>query len=158
MQEPCTVKSFRNNYFESHFYFALRTGIRVKGALSDLVRVFRGWHFLHAVFYFFLLSNFSLSCMLPQVYRKAIRLSTVKSLGTIVNLISNDAQRVPELFVWFNILWGSPAQVIAVTTLLYLLFGWEAFLGMAVILLFFGSQFGLAKVSQKNAKSRDHHY
>lgn len=64
------------------FFYGLKAGVQMRGAV------------------------------MAAVFRKATRISTVKSVGQVVNLVSNDVQRLIELTQWFNFAWGGPVAVI----------------------------------------------
>lgn len=65
------------------------------------------------------------------VYDKALRLSAAArgstSVGNIVNIMSNDAQRLQDVFVLLNGLWSSPLQILIAMVLLFRLIQWSMF-------------------------------
>ena len=82
--------------------------------------------------------------VMSAVYRKATRIGVVKSVGQVVNLVSNDVQRLMDLATWYNFLWVAPVILIAVTVLLIIQIGWPGIMGAS----------GSLKESKKERKGR----
>jgi len=78
----------------------------------------------------------SLMCAL---YRKVLRLSPkglqAESTGRIVTLMSNDVNKLQELFAMIHNLWAAPVFIIASFVLLYDVIQWSAFIGFACIFI-----------------------
>ena len=78
----------------------------------------------------------SLMCAL---YRKVLRLSPkglqAESTGRIVTLMSNDVNKLQELFAMIHNLWAAPLFIIASFVLLYDVIQWSAFIGFACIFI-----------------------
>jgi ATP-binding cassette subfamily C (CFTR/MRP) protein 4 len=73
------------------------------------------------------------------VYRKLLKLktSTVQkiTLGQIVNLLSNDAERFDKVFPFLHLTWISPVKIIVVGRYLVMTYGYYAIGGMVVPVL-----------------------
>ena len=78
----------------------------------------------------------SLMCAL---YRKVLRLSPkglqAESTGRIVTLMSNDVNKLQELFAMIHNLWAAPIFIVASFILLYDVIRWSAFIGFACIIV-----------------------
>lgn len=78
------------------------------------------------------------SAVVTHVYRKSLRLSNgaknKTSQGNIVNLMSNDAQRLVDTSIFLNNVIASPAQVVASIILLYFKIGWPAFVALGFMI------------------------
>ena len=78
----------------------------------------------------------SLMCAL---YRKVLRLSPkglqAESTGRIVTLMSNDVNKLQELFAMIHNLWAAPIFIVASFILLYDVIQWSAFIGFACIIV-----------------------
>eukprot|EP01133_Synstelium_polycarpum_P004374 gene4374-5117_t len=76
-----------------------------------------------------------------DVYKKALRLSNSSraktSVGEIVNLMSNDAQRVVEVFMMLNTAIFAPVQIVVAMIFLYTTIGWASFAGLGFMVLIF---------------------
>lgn len=95
------------------------------------------------------------SVLTTALYGKSLRLSSAarrdKTVGEIVNLMSNDAQTLGEVIQWTHMLWSIPAQIIAVTALIYMDMGISVGAGLLfMIVLLTGS--GLLASLQKRAR------
>ncbi|XP_017911930.1 PREDICTED: multidrug resistance-associated protein 4-like [Capra hircus] len=83
-----------------------------------------------------------------MVYRKTLRLSSSAmgktTTGQVVNLLSNNVNRLDQVTMFLHYLWVGPLQAIAVTALLWMEIGISCLAGMAVliILLLLQSCFG----------------
>ncbi|EGG24262.1 hypothetical protein DFA_06412 [Cavenderia fasciculata] len=83
--------------------------------------------------------NWVRSAMVVDVYTKSLKLDThakrKTSTGEIVNLMSNDAQRVAEVFLTFNAGIFALPQIIVCIVLMYLEIGWPTFVGLGVMVI-----------------------
>ncbi|GAM21257.1 hypothetical protein SAMD00019534_044320 [Acytostelium subglobosum LB1] len=81
------------------------------------------------------------SVIVCDVYKKSLKLSNSSraktSPGQIVNLMSNDAQRMTEVFLLINNGVFAPFQIIACVILLYFSIGWPTFIGFAFMIITF---------------------
>jgi hypothetical protein len=64
------------------------------------------------------------SALGAAVYRKALQLRVVSNPGKIVNLVTNDAQRLHDCFLYFHFLWSGFFLFVGVSTLLAIKIGW----------------------------------
>jgi len=77
------------------------------------------------------------SALMAAVYRKSLNLSTnakqQTTTGEVVNLVSNDSQRLLETFMFIN--WGvfAPFQIAGAIIYLYFVIGWYAFIGLGIM-------------------------
>ncbi|EGG24152.1 ABC transporter C family protein [Cavenderia fasciculata] len=82
--------------------------------------------------------NWMRSGMVLDIYTKSLKLDTAArrktSTGEVVNLMSNDAQRVAEVFLMFNNGIFAPLQIIVCIVLMYQEIGWPTFVGLGVML------------------------
>ncbi|XP_057563357.1 ATP-binding cassette sub-family C member 4-like isoform X2 [Hippopotamus amphibius kiboko] len=74
-----------------------------------------------------------------MIYRKALHLSSVAmgktTTGQIVNLLSNDVNKLDQVTIFLHFLWVGPLQAIAVTALLWMETGISCLAGMAVLII-----------------------
>jgi hypothetical protein len=77
--------------------------------------------------------------LVTLIYRKSLRMSNGEKLGRatgdVVNLQSVDAMRIAELAQFGHIAWSGPFQIILAFVSLYKLVGWQAFMGVAVLII-----------------------
>ena len=77
--------------------------------------------------------------LMVALYRKVLKLSPkglqAESTGKIVTLMSNDVNKLQDLFSMIHNLWAAPIFIIASFTLLYDVIEWSAFVGFACILI-----------------------
>ncbi|KIR43264.1 metal resistance protein ycf1 [Cryptococcus deuterogattii 99/473] len=77
--------------------------------------------------------------LVTLIYRKALVLSngekSGRSTGDIVNLQSVDAVRIADVCQYGHIAWSGPFQIIIAFVSLYRLVGWQAFMGVAVMVV-----------------------
>ena len=77
--------------------------------------------------------------VITAVYQKSLRISMAaqhdSSTGQIVNLMSNDAQRMMMFMAYVHNIWSAPFQIVVAFALLVNYIGPVAFVGLAVILL-----------------------
>ncbi|XP_057563173.1 LOW QUALITY PROTEIN: ATP-binding cassette sub-family C member 4-like [Hippopotamus amphibius kiboko] len=97
------------------------------------------WAILHH-FYFCHIQRVGMRlriAMCHMIYHKALRLSNVAmgktTTGQIVNLLSNDVNKLDQVTMFLHFLWVGPLQAIAVTTLLWMEIGISCLAGMAVL-------------------------
>ncbi|CAH1736130.1 unnamed protein product [Aphis gossypii] len=83
------------------------------------------------------------------IYKKALRLSKTSlgetTIGQVVNLLSNDANRFDIAFIFIHFLWVGPLQTIVVTYFLWQELGVSSLIGVAIFLLFIPLQGWLGK-------------
>eukprot|EP00794_Sanderia_malayensis_P007271 gene7271-8082_t len=91
------------------------------------------------------------AAVLSVIYNKVSRLKNVgsKSVGELVNMCANDAQRVFECCQFGAFLIGAPFLVIIVSVYLFLAFGPSSLIGVVVLILFLPLQALLGKVISK---------
>ena len=77
--------------------------------------------------------------LMVALYRKVLKLSPkglqAESTGKIVTLMSNDVNKLQDLFSLIHNVWAAPIFIIASFTLLYDVIEWSAFVGFACILI-----------------------
>jgi len=79
------------------------------------------------------------AAVVASVYRKSLRLTSTsrqkKYQGEVVNLMSNDTQRLMDLCPNFHLIWSAPFQIIVALVLLVLTIGSAAFVGFGIMIL-----------------------
>lgn len=79
------------------------------------------------------------SVVTAAVYEKSLRLSTAarrdKTVGEIVNLMSNDAQILRDVVRTTHMVWSTPAQIIVATALIYIDLGVSVAAGMLFMII-----------------------
>lgn len=80
------------------------------------------------------------AAVVSLIYRKSLRISSTArqgtSIGQIVNLQSNDAEKLSSLCIYVNVLWSGPFQIIGALGLLFMVIGIvPALCGLGVMLL-----------------------
>ena len=77
--------------------------------------------------------------LMCALYRKCLKLSPQglqeETTGKIVTLMSNDVNKLQDLFQLLHNLWGAPIFIIASFVMLYDVIQWSAFIGFACILV-----------------------
>lgn len=77
--------------------------------------------------------------VVTAIFRKSLRLSnksrSEQSSGDIVNLMSVDANRLPDFLMYAHILWSAVFQIVIAFVSLFDLLGWSAFVGVAIMLV-----------------------
>lgn len=77
--------------------------------------------------------------LVTLIYRKSLVMSNGekagRASGDIVNLQSVDAVRIGDLAQYGQIAWSGPFQIILAFVSLYNLVGWQAFTGVAVMVI-----------------------
>lgn len=77
--------------------------------------------------------------LVTLIYRKSLVMSNGekagRASGDIVNLQSVDAVRIGDLAQYGQIAWSGPFQIILAFVSLYNLVGWQAFTGVAVMII-----------------------
>ena len=77
--------------------------------------------------------------LVTLIYRKSLVMSNGekagRASGDIVNLQSVDAVRIGDLAQYGQIAWSGPFQIILAFVSLYNLVGWQAFMGVAVMVI-----------------------
>ncbi|ORX35410.1 putative metal resistance protein ycf1 [Kockovaella imperatae] len=92
--------------------------------------------------------------LVTLIYKKSLRLSNGekagRTTGDIVNLQSVDAVRIADLAQYGQIGWSGPFQIVLAFISLYNLVGWQAFMGVAIMVVSLPINTFLAKVNKKN--------
>ncbi|XP_064100115.1 ATP-binding cassette sub-family C member 5-like isoform X4 [Macrobrachium nipponense] len=86
---------------------------------------------------------------LGLMYKKLMRMSTLgsKSIGEVINLFANDAQRIYDYVVLGPLIIGGPFVAVGgVVYILWLLGPWALF-GMLTFLLFYPFQYGISRLT-----------
>lgn len=77
--------------------------------------------------------------LVTLIYRKSLVMSNGekagRASGDIVNLQSVDAVRIGDLAQYGQIAWSGPFQIILAFVSLYNLVGWQAFMGVAIMVI-----------------------
>ena len=69
--------------------------------------------------------------------------------GEMVNLMSVDAQKVHDLFVFLPLIWSGPFQIIVSFISLFLLMGWPVIAGFLLLLLLIPLNIFITKLEKK---------
>lgn len=84
------------------------------------------------------------------IYRKSLKLSSAHGgIGNIINLISNDCNRVAEFFVNFHFLWSSALEILVVIALAFAELQMAALPALVILLLLFPVQYLLANLTAR---------
>ncbi|WFD27064.1 hypothetical protein MNAN1_002060 [Malassezia nana] len=97
------------------------------------------------------------------IFRKSLRLSnqsrSERRTGDLVNLMSVDANRLPDFIMYAHILWSAVFQITIAFVSLYQLLGWSAFVGVAIMVVSVPLNTALAhylrQLSARQMKVRD---
>ncbi|XP_014296340.1 probable multidrug resistance-associated protein lethal(2)03659 [Microplitis demolitor] len=85
------------------------------------------------------------------IYRKALKLSRTalgeSTAGQVVNLLSNDVNKIDPAVIFFHYLWIGPVGTVIMTYLMYQEVGVAAIIGVASLLMFIPLQVWLGKKS-----------
>ena len=77
--------------------------------------------------------------VVSAIFRKSLRLSSSargeRATGDIVNLMSVDANRLPDFLMYAHLLWSAVFQITIAFISLYNLLGWSAFVGVAIMVV-----------------------
>ncbi|ORY95166.1 hypothetical protein BCR41DRAFT_375894 [Lobosporangium transversale] len=83
--------------------------------------------------------------LMVLIYRKSLKLSSAHGgIGNIINLISNDCNRVAESFVNFHFLWSSALEILVVIALAFLELQLAAIPALIILILLFPVQYFLS--------------
>ncbi|KAF9433662.1 Multidrug resistance-associated protein 4 [Entomortierella beljakovae] len=83
--------------------------------------------------------------LMVLIYRKSLKLSSANGgIGNIINLISNDCNRVAESFVNFHFLWSSALQILVVIALAFVELKIAAVPALVILILLFPIQYLLS--------------
>jgi ATP-binding cassette subfamily C (CFTR/MRP) protein 1 len=97
--------------------------------------------------------------LVTLIYRKSLIMSNGekagRASGDIVNLQSVDAVRIGDLAQYGQIAWSGPFQIILAFVSLYNLVGWQAFTGVAVMVISVSSYPGYRR--RLTPASNQHH-
>lgn len=78
------------------------------------------------------------SSVVSAIFRKSLRLTneerSKRATGDIVNLMSVDANRLPDFFMYAHILWSALFQITLAFISLYRLLGWSSFVGVGIMI------------------------
>lgn len=91
--------------------------------------------------------------LITLIYRKSLKLSqgerSGRTSGDIVNLQSVDAVRIGDIAQYGHIAWSGPFQIILAFVLLYRLVGWQAFVGVGVMVISLPLNTFLSRVNKR---------
>ena len=101
--------------------------------------------------------------VVSAIFRKSLRLSSEaraqRATGDIVNLMSVDANRLPDFVMYAHLLWSAVFQITIAFISLYNLLGWSAFVGVGIMVVSLPMNTVLAtylrKLSAKMMKVKD---
>ncbi|KAI8360647.1 P-loop containing nucleoside triphosphate hydrolase protein [Mortierella sp. GBAus27b] len=83
--------------------------------------------------------------LMVLIYRKALKLPSAHgNIGNIINLLSNDCNRVAESFVNFHFLWSSALEILVVIVLAFVELRLAAIPALIILVLLFPVQYLLA--------------
>ncbi|KAF9153461.1 Multidrug resistance-associated protein 4 [Linnemannia schmuckeri] len=83
--------------------------------------------------------------LMVLIYRKSLKLSSAHGgIGNIINLLSNDCNRVAESFVNFHFLWSSALEIIVVIALAFVELKLAAVPALIILVLLFPVQYLLS--------------
>ncbi|CAG8531990.1 7856_t:CDS:10 [Paraglomus brasilianum] len=81
------------------------------------------------------------AALMVMIYRKSLRLGSVPGgISDVVNLLSNDCNRIAEAFVNFHFLWGSVLEMFVVIALSWVELGLAALPATVIIIVIFPLQ------------------
>ncbi|RKP19799.1 P-loop containing nucleoside triphosphate hydrolase protein, partial [Rozella allomycis CSF55] len=90
------------------------------------------------------------SGLMNLIYEKSLVLARIKGgAGDIVNLVSNDAQKITEAFQNFHYVWSAGVEVAVIIVLSFLKVGWSAIAGLLIILVLLPLQVYLGSLRSK---------
>jgi ABC-type multidrug transport system fused ATPase/permease subunit len=91
--------------------------------------------------------------LITLIYRKSLKLSqgerSGRTSGDIVNLQSVDAVRIGDIAQYGHIAWSGPFQIVLAFVLLYRLVGWQAFVGVGVMVFSLPLNTYLSRVNKR---------
>ncbi|KAF9384264.1 Multidrug resistance-associated protein 4 [Podila verticillata] len=88
--------------------------------------------------------------LMVLIYRKSLKLSSAHGgIGNIINLISNDCNRVAESFVNFHFLWSSALEILVVIALAFVELQLAALPALVILLLLFPVQYLLSNLTAR---------
>lgn len=100
--------------------------------------------------------------LVSAIYKKALRTGneqSKESTGQIVNYMSVDATRLQDLCTYGHIVWSALFQMTLAFVSLYVLLGWQAFVGVGIMVVSIPLNTFLArtlkKLSEKQMKVKD---
>ncbi|KDN53139.1 putative YCF1-vacuolar ABC transporter [Tilletiaria anomala UBC 951] len=96
--------------------------------------------FLHQYFQLAFMTGMRVRAgLVSAIYKKSLRLSNnergKRATGDIVNLMSVDATRLQDLCTYGHIIWSALFQMTLAFISLYSLMGWQAFVGVAIMVV-----------------------
>ncbi|OQR75813.1 multidrug resistance protein-like [Tropilaelaps mercedesae] len=93
------------------------------------------------------------TALISAVYRKSLVLSNISrkttTTGEVVNLMSNDAQKIMELMVFVNMIWSAPLQIALSVYFLWQILGAAVLSGLAVMVLMIPMNAWLASMQKR---------
>lgn len=93
------------------------------------------------------------SALLSAVYKKMLKLSNAGrrefTAGSMVNLMSVDAQKGNDLMIYLNLIWSGPFQILVALGFLYNLMGVSVLAGFAVLLLLMPLNIWVSSIEKK---------
>ncbi|WFD36272.1 hypothetical protein MCUN1_003150 [Malassezia cuniculi] len=103
------------------------------------------------------------SGVISAIFRKSLLLTSEerskRAAGDVVNLMSVDANRLPDFLMYAHILWSAVFQICLAFISLYRLLGWSAFVGVAIMFVSLPLNMYLAQymrnLSAKQMKIKD---
>ncbi|KAF9313192.1 hypothetical protein BG003_005512 [Podila horticola] len=88
--------------------------------------------------------------LMVLIYRKSLKLSSAHGgIGNVINLISNDCNRVAESFVNFHFLWSSALEILVVIALAFVELQLAALPALVILLLLFPVQYLLSNLTAR---------
>jgi ABC-type multidrug transport system fused ATPase/permease subunit len=128
------------NYFTLHQSSTTKKEALFNGLIISLVFFIRALSFTTLLLELTSLGmKFRIACS-SLIYRKLLQMKSTTiqkfSLGQIVNLLSNDIEKLDRGVVFFNFLWIGPLKVIITAYYLVVTYGYSSIVGMAVPVLF----------------------
>eukprot|EP00752_Nemacystus_decipiens_P009274 g8285.t1 len=119
----------------------------------------------HYFLYLYVLGMDARTMLNGVTYAKSLRLSNKARQGTstgeLVTLMSNDAQRLPDMSLSVHALWSTPLFIVVAITLLVRLVGWSAAAGLCFLVVMIpiqgmlaAKQMGLQRAQMKQTESR----
>jgi ABC-type multidrug transport system fused ATPase/permease subunit len=128
------------NYFTLHQSSTTKREALFNGLIISLVFFIRALSFTTLLLELTSLAmKFRIACS-SLIYRKLLQMKSTTiqkfSLGQIVNLLSNDIEKLDRGVVFFNFFWIGPLKVIITAYYLVVTYGYSSIVGMAVPVLF----------------------
>ncbi|KAF9427097.1 hypothetical protein BGZ94_005480 [Podila epigama] len=88
--------------------------------------------------------------LMVLIYRKSLKLSSAHGgIGNVINLISNDCNRIAESFVNFHFLWSSALEILVVIALAFIELKIAAVPALVILILLFPVQYLLSNLTAR---------